>query len=162
MRKKYIEVDCLMREEREKVQIFIELCHPAAKIPGYARQGDAGMDLYAVEDLLIKQGETVLVRTGLKVAIPRGYEIQIRPRSGLSLKTPLRVANSPGTIDAGYRDEVCIIISNISLEDDYQIKKGERIAQMVLQKVPEIQWVSVDNIQGIGEDRGGGFGSSGK
>ena len=112
-----------MCEEREKVQISIELCHPAAKMPSYARQGDAGMDIYAVEDLVIKPGKTVLVRTGLKVAIPRGYEIQIRPRSGLSLKTPLRVANSPGTIDAGFRDEVCIIMSNISLKEDYQIKR---------------------------------------
>ena len=151
-----------MREKNEKVQISIELCHTAAKMPSYARQGDAGMDIYAVEDLVIKPGETVLVSTGLKVAIPRGYEIQIRPRSGLSLKTPLRVANSPGTIDTGYRDEVCIIMSNISLKEDYQIKRGDRIAQMVLQRVPEIQWVPVDNIQGIGEDRGGGFGSSGK
>ena len=151
-----------MREEREKVQVFIEVCHPAAKMPGYARQGDAGMDIYTVEDLVIKPGQTVLVKTGLKVAVPSGYEIQIRPRSGLSLKTPLRVANSPGTIDAGYRDEVCIIMSNISLKEEYQIKKGDRIAQMVLQRVPEIEWTPVNDIRGLGVDRGGGFGSSGK
>lgn len=150
-----------MREERDKVQVFLELCHQEAKMPSYARPGDAGTDLYTIEDLVIKPGETVLVRTGIKVAIPFGYEIQIRPRSGLSLKTPLRVANSPGTIDAGYREEICIIVNNISQTAEYQIKKGDRIAQMVLQRVPEIQWVKVDNLQGMGEDRGGGFGSSG-
>lgn len=151
-----------MAKDREKVQVYLELCHAEAKMPCYARPGDAGMDIYAVEDIIIEPEQTVLVRTGLRVAIPSGYEVQIRPRSGVSLKTPLRVANSPGTIDAGYRDEICLIINNISQTKDYQIKKGDRIAQMVLQKVPEIQWIPVGNIQEIGGDRGGGFGSSGK
>jgi dUTP pyrophosphatase len=151
-----------MGEERETVKIYLELCHAEAKMPCYAKWGDAGMDIYAVEDRLIKPGQTVVVKTGLKVALPLGYELQIRPRSGLSLKTPLRVANSPGTIDAGYRDEVGIIMHNISLEKECQIKKGERIAQLVLQKVPQIQWVPVKSVREIGEDRGGGFGSTGE
>jgi len=80
----------------------------------------------------------------------------------MSLQTPLRVANSPGTIDAGYRDEVGIIMYNTSQSQEYQIKKGDRVAQMVLQKVPQIHWVSVKSVQEIGIDRGGGFGSSGE
>jgi dUTP pyrophosphatase len=148
--------------EREVAQIFIEKCHPNAKIPSYARKGDAGMDIYAVEDLLVRPGQTVIVITGLKVAIPEGYEIQIRPRSGMSVKTPMRVANSPGTIDAGYRDEIGIIMQNTSMNLEYQIRQGDRIAQMVLKKVPMIEWVPVENIESIGFNRGGGFGSSGK
>jgi len=147
---------------REVVEVCIEICHPDAKKPVYARPGDAGMDIYTVEDVLIAPGSTVVVRTGLKLAIPEGYEIQIRPRSGLSLKTPLRLANSPGTIDAGYRDELGIIIHNTSPQETFKVGKGERIAQMVLQRVPAIEWKQVESVDGIGTDRGGGFGSSGK
>ncbi len=151
-----------MSEQRERVEIYLEVCHPEAKKPCYARAGDAGMDLYAVENILIKPGQTVLVRTGLKVAIPAGYEIQVRPRSGLSLKSPLRVANSPGTIDAGYREEIGVIMHNTSQTEAYSLQKGDRVAQLVLQKVPMIQWVPVEKVAEIGENRGGGFGSSGK
>lgn len=147
---------------RESIEVYIELCHPEARMPSYARPGDAGMDIFAVEDTTIPPGKTLILGTGLKVAIPEGYEIQIRPRSGMSLKTPLRLANSPGTIDSGYRDEVGIIIHNTSLQETCQVKKGERIAQMVLQRVPQISWKPVASVADIGRDRGGGFGSSGK
>ncbi len=146
----------------EKVRIFVERCHPEAKLPHYARIGDAGMDLYAVEEQLILPEQTLLIRTGLKVAIPVGYELQVRPRSGLSLKSPLRIANSPGTIDAGYRDEICVIIQNTSSTESYLVKKGDRVAQLVLQKVPIIDWAPVESVAEIGENRGGGFGSSGR
>lgn len=151
-----------MRETEDKVRIFVECCHPEAKIPQYARFGDAGMDLYAVAEQLILPGQTLLIRTGLKVALPVGYELQVRPRSGLSLKSPLRIANSPGTIDAGYRDEICVIIHNTSTTEEYRVKKGDRVAQLVLQKVPVIDWVPVESVAEIGENRGGGFGSSGR
>ena len=95
------------------IQIPIELCHPNAKIPAYAKPGDAGMDIYALEDFEVAPGERKIIKTGLKVAIPRGYELQVRPRSGTSVKTALRVANTPGTIDSGYRDEIGVIIENI-------------------------------------------------
>ena len=147
--------------KREAVEVAIELCHPDAKMPEYARRGDSGMDICAIEDVSIAPGQTVIVKTGLKLAIPAGYEIQIRPRSGLSFKTPLRIPNSPGTIDSGYRDELGIIMQNSSASESYSIKKGERIAQMVLQRVPAIQWRQVAAVTAIGEDRGGGFGSSG-
>lgn len=147
---------------RDIIEVKIEVCDSRAQIPVYARSGDAGMDVCSIEDVIIKPGQTIIVKTGLKVAIPEGYEIQVRPRSGLSFKTPLRLANTPGTIDAGYRDEVGIIIQNTSPTEVYEIKEGDRIAQFVLQQVPAITWVQVDDVQAIGQNRGGGFGSSGR
>ena len=93
-----------------KTDLFIEKCREDAVIPTYANDGDAGMDLYAAEEVIIEPGRAALVPVGIKLAIPYGYEVQIRPRSGISLKTPLRVPNAPGTIDSGYRDEVNVII----------------------------------------------------
>lgn len=159
----------------EKVEVFIEKCRENIKLPCYANVGDAGMDVCSAVDIEINPGETILVPTGLKVAIPMGYEIQVRPRSGISLKTPLRVPNSPGTIDCGYRDEICVIVWNSSCKNEgifsisekgnkqgvYKINTGDRIAQFVLQKVPVINWVESASVKDIGEDRGGGFGSSG-
>lgn len=160
-------------------EVYIEICREGAVLPCYAKPGDAGMDVYAAEEVLIRPGETVIVPTGLKLAIPEGYEIQIRPRSGISFKTPLRLSNSPGTIDSGYRDELGIIINNsscpccssrdeiLTLEQTgnrmgaYRIRRGDRVAQMVLQEVPRMKLTRVDSVAGIGTDRGGGFGSTG-
>ena len=162
---------------REKVKVYIERCRENARIPVYANPEDAGMDIYAADECMIRPGETVLVPTGLKVAIPEGYEIQIRPRSGISLRTKLRLSNSPGTIDSGYRDEICIIMSNLSdpgeadkiktLEKGsgghgtYRISSGDRIAQMVISRVPMIDFSEIDSVEDIGMNRGGGFGSTG-
>lgn len=165
------------------IQIPIEKCHDDAKIPVYANLTDAGADLYAVEDIIINPGETVLVPTGLKVAIPRGYEIQVRPKSGRALKTKMRVANSPGTIDAGYRDEIKVIIDNIEppfkdikyhFDDEgkviidsilhgssYSISKGDKFAQLVLNEVPKMDFVEVESVSKYTGNRGGGFGSTG-
>ena len=162
------------------VEIFVEICREDAILPKYANPGDAGMDVYAAQEVTIAPGETVIVPTGLKLAIPEGYEIQVRPRSGLSYKTPLRIPNSPGTIDSGYRDELGIIVNNCSdagapvnsdkpfLLDEkgnkkgiYVIKKGDRLAQIVLQVVPKMFFTEVDSVKNIGSDRGGGFGSTG-
>jgi dUTP pyrophosphatase len=165
------------------VEVFVELCREDAILPEYANPGDAGMDVFAAEDIIIEPGQTSIIPTGLKLAIPEGYEIQVRPRSGISLNTPLRIVNSPGTIDSGYRNELGIIMNNSSTiigEDTvkisseiftleskgnkmgtYKIKKGDRIAQIVLQKVPKIKFIPVKSVKDIGEDRGGGFGSTG-
>jgi dUTP pyrophosphatase len=166
------------------ITIPIELISEDAKIPTYAHTTDSGMDVYSVEDITINPGETKLVHTGLKVAIPKGFEIQVRPKSGLSLKTAIRVGNAPGTIDAGYRDEIGIIIDNIEPPikdityhfDEYTktvvvesilhgspitIAKGQKIAQLVLAEIPKINWLPIDHVADIGEDRGGGFGSTG-
>ena len=159
-------------------EIFVERMQEDAVLPKYAHDGDAGMDLYSVTDTVIRPGETVLIHTGLKFAIPYGYEVQIRPRSGLSLNTPLRIPNAPGTIDSGYRGEICIIMENtspesysggqvLSLKDKgnqkgpYHIQKGDRIAQMVIAKVEECTFNECADVSAIGENRGGGFGSSG-
>jgi dUTP pyrophosphatase len=159
--------------------VFIEICREGAVLPTYARPGDAGMDVCAVTEIIIKPGETVIVPTGLKLAIPEGYEIQVRPRSGVSFKTPLRISNSPGTIDSGYRDELGIIMTNSSeshslieeeifpfeskgnLKGIYKINKGDRVAQIVLKEVPRMKLVVVEAVKEIGTNRGGGFGSTG-
>ena len=165
---------------KRNVQVAIELCHPDAKIPQYAHISDSGVDVYALEDITVKPGETVLVPTGIKVALPAGYELQVRPKSGRALKTKLRVANTPGTIDQGYRDEIKIIIENvasriqdITIDDegkvtsilyggDYTIGKGEKFCQLVLAEVPKIAFYRVDKVTDVDtENRGGGFGSSG-
>ncbi len=177
----------------EKLKIQVEVCREGVSLPFYAREGDAGMDVRAAEDVLIEPGQTLAIATGLKLAIPPGYEIQIRPRSGISLNTPLRVANSPGTIDSGFRDEVRVIMTNTSqisyssqkmqtaddalalgqdrpfhdlsskgnLQGSYRVFAGERIAQMVPVKLPQVVWQEVETVEGIGKDRKGGFGSSG-
>lgn len=162
--------------DKRAIQIPIEICNPEAKIPTYAHKGDAGMDVYSTIDVTIAPGETKLIPLGFKVAIPEGYELQVRPRSGFSLRTHLRVANAPGTIDSGYRDEVGVILHNCAptIQDfgdgraetclygpSYTISKGDRIAQLVLQAVPTALFIKTSDISKIGEDRNGGFGSTG-
>jgi dUTP pyrophosphatase len=132
-------------------------------LPLYASDFESGADICSNEDLEIKPGETRIVKTGIFVAIPNGYEIQVRPRSGLSAKTKLRIANSPGTIDSSYRGEIGIIMENIGSPQDGTstiIKKGDRIAQFVLNKVEPIEWIECTTLNST--DRGlTGFGDSG-
>lgn len=164
---------------KRHVLIPIEYCRPDAKMPTYAHLTDAGMDIYLTEDITIHPGETVLIPTGIKCALPLGYELQVRPKSGRSLKSKLRIANAPGTIDAGYRDEIGIIADNIDpvirhadmdengrlynvlWGSDITLSKGEKIAQLVLSEVPKAVFYEVKTIADIGEDRQGGFGSTG-
>ena len=165
------------------VQIPVELCRPDAKIPQYANTSDSGMDVYALDDYTIAPGETKLIPTGIKLALPPGYEIQVRPKSGRALKTKLRIANTPGTVDAGYRDEIKVIVENIEppikdIEYDFDdngtpviksilhgaahtIGKGEKFCQLVLMEVPKAALYRVEQVGEIGENRGGGFGSTG-
>lgn len=144
---------------RKIVQVTIEKISDTAILPTYAHKMDAGADVYASETVEIKPFSTELIKTGLKVEVPIGYEIQIRPRSGMSLKTPIRVANAPGTIDCGYHNEVCVICSNIS-DQCFTINAGDRIAQMVISQVPMINWVE-GKVGLETENRKGGFGSTG-
>ena len=131
-----------------------------AKLFSKAHNDDACYDIYAERDQIIKPGETKLVHTGIKVEIPTGYEGIIRPRSGLSLKTPLRIANSPGTIDAGYRGEICVIMTNISNDQIYTIKQYDRIAQFTIK--PVIDFILEEASDLATSSRGeGGFGSTG-
>lgn len=146
------------------------------ELPKYAKEGDAGMDLRAdfsnginekfmwgsawddvSKCLRIFSGGRALIPTGIYSAIPKGYEVQVRSRSGLTLKQGLFVLNEPGTIDSGYRNEWGVIIQNLG-DDDVEIYQGDRIAQAVLNKVEQIEWKEVSELSG--EDRGGGFGST--
>lgn len=149
----------------KKIKIPVFKCREDAILPKYATSGDAGMDLYSAEEVLLQPKETKIVPTGLKLAIPGGYYLAIVPRSGLSLKTPLRVGNAPGTIDSGYRGELGIIMTNTSTEIPFTVPKGERIAQAILQKVPHIVWDELTEEQWneiANTDRGeGGYGSTG-
>ena len=176
--------------EKGSITIPIELSE-MAQIPTYFYDGDSGMDVRAIEDIDIAPGETKLINTGIRVAIPKGYEIQVRAKSGRSLKTKLRMGNSIGTIDSNYRGSIGIIAENIEpkIKDidykaiwDYElgaidylkiksitygssihIAKGEKIAQLVLCKVEKANFVQVDNINDIPSDgrADGGFGSTG-
>ena len=129
-------------------------------LPLYQHPGDSGMDLVnAAEDITIIPGDRKLIPAGIKVAVPESYELQIRSRSGLAIKKGLFVLNSPGTIDAGYRGEVCVILFNTSREPVI-IKKGMRIAQAVLQKVEKIRWKETDKLPDSSRNTGG-FGSTG-
>lgn len=137
----------------------VKLLHPDAKLPSYAKEGDSGMDISAIQDCTVAPGSTILVKTGLAMGIPKGYEIQVRPRSGVSLKTMLRVSNSPGTVDHGFTGEICVIITNFG-STEVLIEKGYRIAQIVLAKVAKAELEVVDDLEYT--ERGqNGFGSSG-
>lgn len=145
---------------RERVTVIIERINPNAKIPEYAHKTDAGADVFSAEDVVLQPRETQIIKTGIRVAIPAGYEIQVRPRSGLSFKTDLRIANAPGTIDSDYRGEIGIIMTNIGTTEE-TIHIGDKIAQLVIAPTPMIKWKegSVD----INTERGeGGFGSTDK
>lgn len=134
-----------------------------AIIPAYSTIGDAGADIYANKDITVQPGQTVIVPSGVKMIIPGGYRVSIVPRSGMSLKTGIRVANAPGTIDCTYRNEVGILAWNTGAEP-YEIHKGDRIAQMILEITPKMQpqVVSEEEFQKYATDRGAGFGSSGR
>ena len=132
---------------------------PDAVLPSYAHPGDAGMDVRSVEDLAIAPGARALVHTGLVMALPPGYEAQVRPRSGLALKHGVTVLNTPGTIDAGYRGEVGVILANLG-DAPFAVKKGDRIAQVVVAPVTTAAIEETDVVDDT--DRGGGgFGSTG-
>ena len=171
--------------EKAKVPILIELLNENVKMPQYANIGDSGMDVYAQDEYTILPGETKLIPLGFKMVIPQGYEIQVRPRSGNSLKTKMRVANAPGTVDASYRGELGVIVENIEspikdisyhFENEGKviidsilhgaaltITKGMKIAQLVLVKVEEANLVKTSSISDYESTRGeGGFGSTDK
>lgn len=165
------------------VQVPIELTSEDAQIPKYAHLGDGAVDLYSPADYTINPGETIIIPCDIKVALPYGYAFLIHPRSGTSAKTKLRVANSVGLVDSQYKGIIGVIIENIEppikdityeFDDNgrpiltsvlhgqsYTISKGERFAQMRLVEVPTANFFQVESVEGIGDDRGGGFGSSG-
>ncbi len=130
-------------------------------LPAYMTEHASGMDLCAAceKEILLNPGERILVPTGLAIAVPPGYEAQIRPRSGLALKQGITCLNTPGTIDADYRGEIKVILINLGAEPTL-IKRGDRIAQMVIQKVEKVSWQETDQLPST-ERGSGGFGSTG-
>jgi dUTP pyrophosphatase len=144
------------------MKVKIKRLHADAQIPVYAHGPleDAGMDLYAVEDVTLDPQVSKLVATGLSIEVPPGYEAQLRPRSGLALKHAITLPNAPATIDPGYRGEVKVILLNLGREP-YAVKKGDRIAQMVIAKYESVEFEETTDL--AGSNRGaGGFGSSGR
>lgn len=146
--------------QRERINLYVEKLTETARIPRYAHNTDACADIYADETVTIEPGQTHLVSTGLAFAVPEGYVMHIYPRSSIGAKTPLRLGNSVGVIDAGYRDEVKIIYTNTGTEP-YTINQGDRIAQMCLDHSPMALFLLTDDVAAIGENRGGGIGSTG-
>ncbi len=130
-------------------------------VPSYAHEGDAGLDLYAREDASIPAGGgRLLMPTGISIAIPIGFCGLVMPRSGLALKHGISVVNAPGLIDAAYRGEIKVVLLNTDASADYVIHRGDRIAQLVIQRVSQVTWNIVADLDGI--DRGGGFGHTGR
>jgi len=132
----------------------------AFPLPDYATPASAGVDLRAVEKCVLQPGERALVPTGMRIALPVGYEAQVRPRSGLALKHGITLPNSPGTIDADYRGEIQVIMQNLG-SAPFVIEPGDRIAQMVVAPVSHVSWVEADALEET-ERGSGGFGSTGK
>lgn len=142
------------------ISLPIKRLDPSVELPSYAYAGDAGLDLRSNEDVTLKPFERRLISTGLAIAIPEGYAGFVQPRSGMALKRGLSMANTPGLIDAHYRGELKICAVNLDAHEDIHVERGERIAQLVIQKVPVVNLVEVDELDET--DRGaGGFGSSG-
>lgn len=134
---------------------------PDLELPTYAHAGDAGLDLRAREDAVVPAaGGRMLIPTGIALALPPGYAGFVLPRSGLALKHGVTVVNSPGLIDCAYRGEIKVVVLNTDTRSAYRIARGDRIAQLVVQRVEEIRWAEVDSLDD--NDRGGGFGHSGR
>lgn len=144
----------------EHIRLSIKRLDPSVELPSYAYEGDAGLDLRANEDVVLAPFERRLISTGIAIAIPEGYAGFVQPRSGMALKRGLSMANTPGLIDAHYRGELKVCAVNLDATTPITIQRGERIAQLVIQRVPVVELVEVDELDAT--DRGaGGFGSSG-
>lgn len=142
------------------VQVLITRLDPELPLPKYAKGGDAGADIVSRIDITLAPGERALVPTGIAIALPDGYVALVHPRSGLAIKHGVTMVNSPGTVDAGYRGELQIILINHDRTDAVSFKRGDRIAQLVIQKVERAEFVEVEHLPGSGRGEGG-FGSTG-
>ncbi|APC41270.1 dUTP diphosphatase [Clostridium estertheticum] len=141
------------------LNVKVKKINELAILPQYAHEGDAGLDLFSVEEMIIMPGETVLVHTGIQIELPKDTEAQIRPRSGLALKNSITVLNTPGTIDEGYRGEIGIILINHG-KINFRVEMNMKIAQMVIKPVLKVSIVEVDELNSTQRGKGG-FGSTG-
>jgi dUTP pyrophosphatase len=145
----------------QPLSVAVQRLDPDLPLPATARNGDAGVDLYARENATIAaKGGRILMPTGLAIAIPLGFAGFVVPRSGLALKHGITLVNTPGIIDSGYRGELKVVMINTDPSVDYLVTRGDRIAQLLIQRIETIDWNEVDSLDG--EDRGGGFGHSGR
>ena len=144
----------------EYITLQLKKLDASLPTPRYAHEGDAGLDIYAAEDVTLQPGQRAMVPTGIAIAIPQGYAGFVQPRSGLAAKQGITIVNTPGLIDSGYRGEVKVIALNTDSANTVQLKRGERIAQLVIQAVPVVTLEEVDEL-GSTERGSGGFGSSG-
>ena len=143
-----------------QVQVLITRIDVSVPLPTYAKAGDAGADLTTRVDITLAPGERTLVPTGISIALPDGYVALVHPRSGLALRHGVTLVNTPGTIDAGYRGEISCILINLDRHDSVTIKKGDRIAQLVIQRVERAEFIELSELPGSGRGAGG-FGSTG-
>jgi dUTP pyrophosphatase len=143
------------------LKVLITRLDESVPLPRYAKAGDAGADICTRVDITLAPGERALVPTGISIALPDGYAAFVHPRSGLAIKHGVSMVNTPGTIDAAFRGELQMILINHDLRESISFVKGDRIAQLVIQKVERAEFIEVDSLPGT--DRGlGGFGSTGK
>lgn len=157
----HLNLAMMFYSNRTKINVGIELNLEEAKLPTYAHEGDQGADIYAPANIIVPANSRgFMVHTGIKMLIPQGWAVSIRPRSGMSKNTPLRISNSPATIDQQYRGEVKILFDNLSNED-YEIKAGDRIAQFIVEKNYQAVFQLVDTVEPFTERGEGGFGSTG-
>ena len=142
------------------VQVLITRLDPSIPLPVYAKGGDAGADLVTTKDFTLAPGERALIPTGISIALPDGYVALVHPRSGLAIKHGVTLVNTPGTIDAGYRGEIACILINHDAKESISFNKGDRIAQLVIQKVEKAEFIEVEELPGSGRGSSG-FGSTG-
>ncbi len=143
------------------MKVLITQLDTGLPMPKYAKPGDAGADIYSAINITIKPGMRALVPTGIAIALSDGYAAFVHPRSGLAVKYGVGLVNAPGTIDAGYRGEISVIVINHDQSESFEIKRGDRIAQLVFQRVECAEFVAVEELPGSNRS-GSGFGSSGR
>ena len=151
-----------LNEDLTDTIIHFQLLHPDAQLPTYANKGDAGMDVYSINDYYIQAGELgVLIPTGLACHLEPGWVLDAKAKSGIAKKSPLRISNGVGLIDSNYKDEIGILFDNIG-NDVYHIAKGSKMAQLEVRKAKRAKILATENVRTLGDDRGGGFGSTGE
>ena len=143
------------------LQVLIKRLDPGVPLPKYSKGGDAGADIVTRIDLTLEPGERALAPTGIAIALPNGYAAFAHPRSGLAIKHGVTMVNAPGTVDAGYRGELQVILINHDPKESVSFKRGDRIAQLVIQKVERADFLEVESLPGSGRGAGG-FGSTGR
>jgi dUTP pyrophosphatase len=143
------------------VQVLVTRLDPNLPLPNYAKAGDAGADIVSRIDIELAPGERALVPTGISIALPDGFVALVHPRSGLAIKHGVTMVNAPGTVDAGYRGELQVILINHDPRESVSFKRGDRIAQLVIQRVERAEFIEVNSLPGS-ERAGDGFGSTGR